>query len=113
MLPTHAMQRALERCPGVCPGLLIRQIKRAVLDRDERFVKFVARTRKETFVDLYFFKIAGGLPRYALVTTPTGFIVTFLEPGSAIWTSRGRFLLGENGLEAISNDQSDELRSHA
>ena len=109
MLPSHAMQRALERCPGVCPGVLIRGVKHSVLSGDESIARFVARVRKEDFVDLYYMKLSNGLPRYALVCTPSGYIITFLEPGAAIWTTRGQYFLGENGLEAMTDEQRKSL----
>jgi hypothetical protein len=108
MLPTHAMQRSLERCPGVCPGVLLRFLKASVLSGDDHSVRFVGRVRREEFLDLYFFRLANGLPRYALICTPSGFVVTILEPGKPVWTARGHFNLGEDGLEAIPNNNSDE-----
>ncbi len=110
MTPTHAMQRALERCPGVCPGVLIRAVKYGVLSGDENLVRYVATVRKEQFIDLYYMRLSNGLPRYALVCTPSGFIVTFLLPGYPIRTTRGQFLLGENGLEAFTDDHPKKKR---
>ncbi len=109
MKPTHALQRALERCPGVCPGFLIRRISGAVMHRDESSgIRFVCRVRSGDFLGLYQFQLPDGATRYAICCCASGLIVTFLEPGHEISTCRGRFLLGKDGLEKITKQKTEE-----
>jgi hypothetical protein len=101
MKPSHALQRSIERCPGVCPGRLLRFLQACVANHDEsRGVRFVARVRKEDFCALYHFRLPDGRPRYAVCCTASGYVITLLEPGGTVWTTRGKFTLGERGLEA-------------
>ncbi|MFV1626836.1 MULTISPECIES: hypothetical protein [unclassified Phaeobacter] len=101
MLPTHAMQRALERCPGVCPGVLLRGLHYAILEQDEAVARFVGTIRGDQFLSIYFFQLPDGRTRYALGVTPTGFVVTILKPGGEVWTTQGKRILGQTGLEAL------------
>ncbi len=110
MKPTHAMQRALERCPGICPGVLIRRVTAAVLNRDDsRGIKFVGRIRHEEFLGLYHFRLPDGAARYAICCCASGLVVTFLLPGQEITVCRGRFLLGNYGLEKITKSKTKEF----
>lgn len=108
MKPSHALQRAIERCPGICPGFLMRFLSACVVHHDEsRGVRFIARIRKEEFCALYHFRLPDGRPRYAVCCTVSGFVITFLEPGGSVWTSRGQFMLGERGLEAMPGETTE------
>jgi hypothetical protein len=76
-------------------------LKRGVLDQNKALIVFITQVRPNEFLDLYLFKLATGKTRYALVSTPTGYVVTILKPGMPLWTAKGRFMLGQGGLEAL------------
>lgn len=108
MKATHALQRAMERCPGICPGRLIRGLNYAVRTGDEsQGVTYIAKVRRDDFCALFHFRLPDGSARYAVCSTVTGFVVTFLEPGRTIWTSRGEFMLGNDGLEAAPQEKTE------
>ena len=110
MKPTHALLRALERCPGVCPGVLIRSITAAVLNRDESTgVQLVGRIRREEFLCLFQFRLPDGEARYAICCCVSGAVITILMPDHPIWLCRGRFLLGKDGLEEFPQENTEEI----
>lgn len=100
MIFSHAVKRAMERFPGVCPGLLVREIRRDFMKRDEGAIELIGRMRPSDLNALYRFKTSAGQVGYAIICEPTGFIVTLLNFGRNIRIERGYFYLGRDGLES-------------
>jgi len=109
MKPTHALQRAIERCPGVCPGVLIRGLNWAVTNRRHDVVQFLTSLPGDGLRELYRFKLSDGQTRFVICCGVTGYVITILEPGHHVRTHHGLFVLGEVGLEELPQEKTEEI----
>ena len=91
----HALQRAFERCPGVCPARLIRGVTWAVLSNRNDIAEFIGETSYGGFASLYRIRLATGRLAYAIADPASGFVITFLAPTGQVELKRGPYRLGE------------------
>lgn len=97
----HALQRCMERFPGVCPGLVIKGLSRSIRSQDGNYAESLGVISYCQMKDLYRFKTAAGDVGYAVVTSPTGFVVTLLPASGSIKMERGIFALTDSGLQSL------------
>lgn len=107
MRSCHALLRAMERCPGVCPGVLIRGLNWAVKHRRSDVVQLLASLPGDGIRELYRFRLADGQPRFLICCAVTGYVITILAPGHHVRTHHGLYRLGERGLEEIPQEKTE------
>lgn len=100
MKPTHALKRAMERFPGVCPGVLIRNIQAAFLARGGDLYLEHLGAADSDLCGAYRFKAVNGAWGCAIINDVTGYVVTVVAVPCQLRLARGVVTITQTELEA-------------
>lgn len=94
----HSLQRAMERCPGVCPAVLIRRIHDELLTGRFETIEPIGQNYWDPLVWLYRVRLETGKTVYILANEVSFKVITFLEVGMKTRLSQGWRKLGANNI---------------